>query len=392
MILYVSNIFYLILFQIQLNLIYSFEVRVHPLENRCAYIYGIEDLRKINNYTLNDLMHFFKRYPLLIFKNNKNINPQEFLKFLTHFDNEYDEYALNKPNNVPEQILQSFNKFPDCPHVSVRGNYEIDTLYSINNLTVYPSQGFLNHYLWHTDILGHSYKRPGLITGFYFLEQPLIGGDTDFISGEKIYEELSINEQEACKNILLEINKKKIQEHIYETDYSGTVRNEPFNDSIYKEENVIIPLVYAPDFDNILEKERILIMPTFIERVKGWSVEETRSWLHKFMIKNVLPHRFSIQWKKGDLAVFNNRRFIHSSTPAINYLDFCSPNRLLFQSYLPTKKPLYAVAPDPEKLNYQMTHNVGYIDNKITSIISADYTLKYINTRKLLDNNYYLVV
>lgn len=386
------NIYYIasLLF---LNYVYSFELRVHPLDNHCAYIYGINDINKIHSYTLNDLKHIFKKYPLLIIKNNKNITPQEFLHFLTHFDSDYDEYAIKKPNLVPEQILQPFDQFPNCPHVAPRGNYHINNLYGIKNITVFPSVGFINHYLWHTDILGHPYKRPGVITGFYILEQPLIGGNTDFISGEKIYNELTNEEKEACKNILLEINKKKIHEHAYSTDYSGIVRTEPFDDIIYSEENTIIPLVYAPDFDNILEKERILIMPTFVERVKGWSVEESRKWIKNFMINRVLPHRFSIQWKKGDIAIFNNRRFIHSSTPAINYLDFCTPQRLLFQSFLPTRKPLYAIGPDENNMNYQLTHNVGWIDNKITSILSADYTLKYIHSKKLSNsNNYYLVV
>jgi alpha-ketoglutarate-dependent taurine dioxygenase len=388
---FINNYIFYIIYLFLLNYINSFELKVHPLENKCAYISGINDIRRINSYTLNDLKHIFKQYPLLIFKNDKNISPNEFLNFLTHFDADYDEFAIKKPNLVPEQILQPFDQFPDCPHVAPRGNYNIDNLYGIKNISVYPSEGFMNNYLWHTDILGHPYKRPNLITGFYILEQPLIGGDTDFISGEKIYENLSLEQREACKNMLVEINRKKIQDFKYKTDHSGIVRTEQFEETIYKHENVIIPLVYSPDFDNLLEKERILIMPTFIENVYGWSVIESRLWLKKFMLNHVLPHRFSIQWKKGDIAVFNNRRFIHSSTPAINYLDYCSQNRLLFQSFLPTKKPLYGVAPNENNINYQITHNIGWINNKITSIISTDSTLKYINSKKHINNNYYLL-
>jgi len=64
------------------------------------------------------------------------------------------------------------------------------------------------------------------------------------------------------------------------------------------------------------------------------------------MYEKVLPHRFSIQWKKGDLGVFNNRRFIHSSTPARNYLEFEDISKiLLLQTFLPTKRPLYGLRP-----------------------------------------------
>ena len=39
-----------------------------------------------------------------------------------------------------------------------------------------------------------------------------------------------------------------------------------------------------------------------------------------FMNNHVLPYRRSVQWQKDDLAIFNNRRFIHSSTPAEQYM------------------------------------------------------------------------
>ena len=81
-------------------------------------------------------------------------------------------------------------------------------------------------------------------------------------------------------------------------------------------------------------------MPSFVENIVGLSIEETDKKMKYFMEKFVLPHRFSIQWVEGDICVFNNRCFIHSSTPARNYLELDNKERLLFQVFLPTKNIL----------------------------------------------------
>jgi alpha-ketoglutarate-dependent taurine dioxygenase len=231
-------------------------------------------------------------------------------------------------------------------------------------------------------MLGHEYKLPNVITGFYLIEQPLIGGDTDFISGETIYENLSVQEKLATHNILIEINRRKFITKNLEIDYSGVNRLEKFQSR--EDGNTQIPLVFLSNIDNEFEKPSILIMPTFFERVVGWSIEESREWIKKFMINNVLPHRVSIQWKKGDLAVFNNRRFIHSSTPARNYLDNSNSNkRLLLQTFIPTNKPLYSIKPLDE--NVYSCYNVRWLNDQEKAIISAYNCIKFAN--KMSNNN-----
>jgi hypothetical protein len=135
-------------------------------------------------------------------------------------------------------------------------------------------------------------------------------------------------------------------------------------------------------------------MPTFFERVVGWSVNDSRDWIKKFMNEKVLPHRVSIQWKKRDLAVFNNRRFIHSSTPARNYLDnFSSSKRLLFQTFIPTKTPLLGIK--PLEKNVYACYNVKWISEQEISIISAYDNIKHVNKSIKKNNitldNYYVI-
>lgn len=345
----------------------------HPLEKRAAYIYGIQDVTKIDQSTLVLLQTIFKKHPLLIFKDLPTISPNDFLQFVKNFDPNHDQEALKNPEDYQHQMLQPFDQFPDCKHVAPRGNIELLDFYNIKQINITPYDAFLNNYVWHTDILGHEYKLPNVVTGFYIIEQPLIGGDTDFISGETIYENLSVEEQLACQNMLIEINRRKFITNSLHVDYAGVNRLESFEER--QDGNTQLPLVYAPD-DEHYEKPRVLLMPTFFERVVGWNIKDSRNWIQQFMCKKVLPHRISIQWKKGDLAVFNNRRFIHSSTPARNYMDNQdSSKRLLLQTFIPTDKPLLAIKPTDK--NVYSCYNVGWIQDQEISIISAHNHIKF---------------
>jgi alpha-ketoglutarate-dependent taurine dioxygenase len=375
-----------------LTLVNSFQFTIHPLEKRIAYISNIDNIESLDDITIKSLKYLFNEYPLLIFQGLNNVNPNSFLNFVKQFDDYCDDEALTNPDKYQHQMLQPFDQFPDCKHVAPRGNIDLLDFHNIKNIKIAPYDPFINNYLWHTDILGHEYKLPNVVTGFYIIEQPLIGGDTDFISGETIYENLTSEEQKACKNMLLEINRRKFITKNLEIDYAGVNRLE--NYELIEDGNTQLPLVYAPDNDN--ESPRILLTPTFFERVVGWSITESRNWIKNFMNNKVLPYRVSIQWRKGDLAVFNNRRFIHSSTPARNYLDNKdSSKRLLLQTFIPTNKPLTSYKP-LEKDVYAC-YNVGWIKDLETSIISAYNKIKFAdnisikNGEPLCENHIYVL-
>jgi hypothetical protein len=120
-------------------------------------------------------------------------------------------------------------------------------------------------------------------------------------------------------------------------DYSGSYKIKD-TDTKFPEHNVKIPIIYPPETE--YQTHKVLIMPSFVENIVGFNFEETNKKMKYFMEKFVLPHRFSIQWKERDICVFNNRCFIHSSTPAKNYLELDNNERLLFQVFLPTKNIL----------------------------------------------------
>ena len=382
---------YLFLF----HLVDSFELIEHPIEKRIAYIRGFKDLNTISTETTRDLYHIFQKHPFLIFKEINNVSPSQFLDFVKKFDIDHDNEALTNPEKYPHQMLQPFDQFPDCNHVAPRGNIELLNYHQIKNVKVEPYDSFINNYVWHVDMLGHDYKLPNMVTGFYIVEQPVIGGDTDFISGETIYENLNIQEKLASHNILLEINRRKFVTNQLRIDYAGVNRLEPFEPK--EEGNMQIPIVFLSNPENEFEKPSILLMPTFFERVVGWTIEESRDWISNFMLKNVLPHRVSIQWKKGDLAIFNNRRFIHSSSPARNYLDYPDSNkRLLLQTFIPTTKPLFGLKPFKEDV--YSCYNCKWIKDQEKAIISAHHCIKFMvknaikNGDTLVTNKKYYII
>jgi alpha-ketoglutarate-dependent taurine dioxygenase len=343
---------------------WAFSIIPHPLEKRAAYIHGISSINDLKPKVIEKLKDLFLVRPLLIFKGVKEPTPNEFLHFLTHFDKDCDIEAIRNPDKYPHQILQPFDRFPECPHVAPRGNARLTNFHQISNITVFPDTQFEKNYLWHTDLLGSPNRLLGVITGFYILESPLIGGDTDFISGEAIFQSLSEKEQLAAGVILTEVNRLKFLQKRATTDYSGSYRMEKYIKE--KEGNIQIPILFPPS-EEYGESPSILLLPTFFERVMGWSVEESREWMKYMMIHHALPNRFSIQWKKGDLCVFNNRRFMHSSTPTRNYMDFSeSSTRLLLQTFVPTKRPLYG---------YQLLHtdklSTYHVNNWASSQVSA---------------------
>lgn len=353
----------------------AFNLIPHPLDGKIAYINGLtkKDIVSLGKSEVLELKYEFSKHPLLVFQDIKDLETKEFVNFVKLFDDYADEEAIKYPGEYPNQMLQPFDQLPDCKHVAPRGNMFLEDYEGLKNLQIEPFTPFKENYVWHTDMLGHDYKMTNLVTGFYTKKSPLIGGETDFISGETIYKSLNNDEKEACKNILVEINRQKFVTETSKQNYAGTERTEEFEEG---SGTYTVPIAYSKEGPN--EEDRILMMPTFIEKIAGWSVKDTREWVKMFMNKHVLPHRVSIQWRENDLAVFNNRRFIHSSTPAERYLKNDNDNeRFLLQTFIPTKKPLFALKPSAKNVYAGYNNEPKWLTDPETAVKSSHLAIKY---------------
>ena len=82
----------------------------HPLEKSVCYVEGIRDVRDVTRSELGRCKaHFEETSPLLTFKNQPSVTPNEFLDFAKLFDDNRDEDALNSKNvSQSYQILTLF--------------------------------------------------------------------------------------------------------------------------------------------------------------------------------------------------------------------------------------------------------------------------------------------
>eukprot|EP00611_Tribonema_gayanum_P032660 TRINITY_DN9869_c0_g1_i1.p2 TRINITY_DN9869_c0_g1~~TRINITY_DN9869_c0_g1_i1.p2 ORF type:complete len:197 (-),score=44.08 TRINITY_DN9869_c0_g1_i1:781-1371(-) len=166
----------------------SFTVTRHPLEPRCAYVRDLDILHR-TEADVAALRDLFKTTPLLIFPRRAGdegfLSPAELQDFIKEFDEDHDAEALARPADFPNRMLHPFVQIPGVEHMSPRGFYSAPELYGIKNFSVTPEEVLADVHLWHTDLGGHPFKLPNVVTGFHFIKQPLIGGETDFISGER---------------------------------------------------------------------------------------------------------------------------------------------------------------------------------------------------------------
>lgn len=364
-----------------INPITCYKIIKHPLEKRIGYV---KNLKHLDKNTLNNLHQDFQTYPMLIFKDLKDLNPQEFLEFACNFDEYADMEIVKNPNEHITKSLQPFDQLPSVPNVAPRGYMNITNLFGLKHLEVAPFTPFVDNYIYHVDMLGHEFKRPNVVTGFKIIKQPPAGGETVFISGETVFENLSFDEQLALKNILVINNRRKFITGTISQNLAGTTRTENFVPIDLG--NVEIPLIY--DTGKI---PCVLMMPSFMEKISGLPVKESREFMRNFMETKVLPYKITIDWKEGDIAIFNNRRFIHSSTPAQTYINNeDNSERLLLQCFIPTTKPLKSFI--PHEKDVFAAYNAGYIKDIETSIITAHKSIEFASMHNYTDGSKYVIV
>jgi len=353
----------------------------HPLEKHIAYVYDY------SNPSAGSLRDLLRQHPLLIFPNMGHLKPEEFAEFVKGFDADCDEAAWLDPVKNPMQWLQPFDSFLAYPQIAPRGHTRGDSICGVSHLYLEPRQSRLNRYEWQSEMMGHSFKLPPSVTGYYFVDQPVIGGETDFISGETVFENLSKEEQLASISLLTEVNRQKIITQWFGPkgesvptgvglDYAGITRNETYVRHRYG--NTQLPLVYAPN--DAGASPSLILSPVFFERLVGWSIDKSREWLQRFMLEKVLPHRVTVQWRKGDLAVFCNRRWMVSATPSRNYLDNRLNNtRLMLKTLIPTNRDLIGMMPSVE--NGGACYRVGWLGHLEESVSATMEHIRFAKKR-----------
>jgi taurine dioxygenase len=188
--------------------------------------------------------------------------------------------------------------------------------------------------VWHMDLVGSDkFNVPNVVSAFHFLETPKTttgGGSTIFCNMEIAYASLPLDTRKQLDSL----------ECIYDNDYHLLAQNRyndferlgPFSDS--EDKQIVKPLVHR---DESTGRKRLFFTPTRFNRFVGWTREE--SWelmTHVFYNYIQTPQNTAnIQWDDGDIAIFNNHRLIHTSTPWEKYKG---QNRRFRLCFLNSKK------------------------------------------------------
>ena len=91
--------FYYIILLLFIIKVTAFKLIEHPLEPRAGYIYGLKNINRLNRNTIEELKELFIEKPLLVLKDVDNPTPTQFIKFLSHFDEDCDYLAIT-PFNI----------------------------------------------------------------------------------------------------------------------------------------------------------------------------------------------------------------------------------------------------------------------------------------------------
>ena len=139
---------------------------------------------------------------------------------------------------------------------------------------------------------GAFYKEPRFLL-FYCTESEGEGGETTFTDTTKLWESLSESEKEECRNIELTYTTEK------KAHYGGTIT---------------VPLVQK----HPVTGETILRIAERVETEKNpvtLTIHGAGEKFYEKMKKKLYENMIAHPWKKGDLLIVDNFRYLHGRLP-----------------------------------------------------------------------------
>lgn len=258
------------------------------------------DLASLSNEDIDLLTReCFEKCPVMVFKHQKQSTAKEFFDLVCKFDPDVDMQAIEE-----ERVLHPFRREPDAPHVAIREEKSAKHTHELGDQFRFGP-------VWHMDLVGSDKCNvPNVVSAFHFLQTPTLGGETMFCNLEIAYASLPPDVRKTVDS--LECIYDNDLESLLKIRYNGFERLGPFPEG--EEAQVIRPLIYR---DSTTQRKRMFFTPTRFNRFTGWSREESWEFMtHIFYSYIYLPQNTaSIAWEEGDIAVFNNHRLIHTSTP-----------------------------------------------------------------------------
>ena len=284
------------------------------------------NLNKINDETKSDLQYLFKTTPVLVFE-KQDLLPEEQYYISTLFDNKYNS-----------QVMHPFNTaIPSIEQIAIRGKGTTNH-FGLDNVPIYVGKTFKYTEVWHQDLVGVKDVLPPVVSSMYMIETPESGGKTKFASLENAYESMSDLYKSFYKNT--KIDYLYDHNNLPEIDFTGYGRIDKYwnNDLTEELEKSMVsqPLIIYPTKEST--KKTFMITPNKLYKFSTLSPNDSQEKM-RYIMKNFIlkeDNIGTINYRKNDFVIFNNRKVIHTSTPTEEY----SKDRILSILFLGTDEPL----------------------------------------------------
>jgi taurine dioxygenase len=261
-----------------------------------AEVRGV-DLARLSESIASEVLDWFHRYSLLVFKDQALAPAQELAvaRLFPHGDG---------PPNYHEFTVEGF------PEIQKLGNLEENGKPAavLNKIGIE----------WHTD--GTSRARPCVATQLYAIAAPRTGGETLFASGYSAYEVLPAETRNRIRRLKVRYNYRNILDKINAA--SGTVRSTKDREG-REWPDVVHPLVRLHP---VTRREALWVTVSEMVTIDGMAPSESAALVAELQAPGltselVYAHRYA----PGDLVVWDNRCMFHSTTP----YTFAGAQRLL---------------------------------------------------------------
>lgn len=283
-------------------------MQVKPLtETLGAEITGIDLSQPLDDAQKRELYRLFVDNAVLVFR-DQHFMPQQFAAAAEIFG-----------EIIPEQFPNY--RLPEFPTVSFLSNSDLE---KSGKRRAVRGEGF------HTD---HSnYEAPPKATILYGIDIPKSGGDTEFVSVQAAYDELSDEVKQRINGLrAIHAYKSPRDKHKSTVLSPEALTNTP---------RALHPLARLnPDNNRV----GLYVNPGRVTGIEGMDEDEAFDLMDKLFAHATRgKHLYRHKWRKGDMVLWDNRSVLHQATTDYDMEERRYLYRVLLKGEVPLPAPRLA--------------------------------------------------
>jgi len=202
---------------------------------------------------------------------------------------------------------------PGHPDVYYVSNDEI-----VNGKRIIPGETF------HTDHSNH--PRPPKATTLFAVQLPSRGGDTQYVSMHRAYEDLPQTMKDRIKNLRAV--------HVYQSKYSPR--------SLGRIDAVSLRDIPPPGVHPLVQlhpenhRPALYLNPVRIEAIEGMADRDALALVEELMAHATQPkYEYRHRWRHGDMVIWDNRSVMHQANPDYDMAERRYLYRLMLKGTVP---------------------------------------------------------